>query len=487
MADSPFPRALLLSAGLLCASLVAVGAGLGGALARPEASALVGLPEATRKQAAQLYRSVRWQPWNSYEYMRLGEFFLAHNRPRTAIEWLRRATVWNWNFGGYQPWYYMGLAHRASAQQALAQADFLKVLQLNPDYVAARVQLVNLMLDRGQFENAANGYAALAHAGADQTRIQLGLGTALMRMGDYTGAANAFSQAVARFAAFGDAHAGLAAALKAQGDEARAARETRLARSFRFVVPLRTDDPLTETMERDFPTGLSLFQAAARNRDPRGAAETMERALSLDPSMTFGWEFLIALYGQTHRQKEAERAWGKLHQIEPNSARGRYELAVALTRTGGDRATVAGLLKQAIALDPDYAEAHRMLGVVAQLGGDRVEAERQYRTAFASDPALAEAHVDLGILLVKNGQGSAGLAELLRALAPPCEQPERILARELAGLRDNPIVPSFLQAVRAQAVEQNRLSLITLLNNSGGPRAPQPIGLQDMMDAATSR
>ena len=487
MADSPFPRAVLLSAGLLGVSLVAVGAGLGGALAHPEASALAGLPEATRKQASELYWSVRWQPWNSYQYMRLGEFFLANNRPKVAIEWLHRATVWNWDFGAYQPWYYLGLAHRALGQQAEAQTDFRKVLQLNPDYVAARIQLVNLMLDRGQFEDAANAYATLASRGADRTRIQQSLGTALLRMGDYAGAAQAFSLAISRFAAFGDAHAGLAAALKAQGDEARAARETRLANNFRFVVPLHIDDPLIETMERDFPTGLTLFQAAARNRDPHGAAETMECAVALDPTLTFGWEYLIALYGQTHRPEDAERAWGKLKKLEPNSVRGRYELAVALTRTGGDRATVADLLKQAIALDPDYAEGHRMLGVVSQLGGDRDEAERQYRAAFASDPALAEAHVDLGMLLVKGGQGSAGLAELLRALAPPCEQPERILSRELAGLRDNPIVPSFVQAVRAQAAQQNRLSLITLLNNRGGPRAPQPIGLPDLMDATTGR
>jgi tetratricopeptide (TPR) repeat protein len=481
MADSPFLRAVLLSAGLLGVSLVAVGAGLGGAMARPEDAALAGLPDAARKQANELYSSVRWKPWSSNEYMRLGEFFLANNRPAKAIEWLHRATVWS--SGAYQPWYYIGLAQLASGRTSEAQAAFHKVLELNPDYIAARVQLANIMLDHGQADDAANAYTSLLRAGADQTRIQLNLGKALMRMGDNASAGLAFSQALARFSAFGEAHAGLAAALKAQGEESRAAREAQFSFNFRNVVPLHTDDPLRERMEREFPTALTLFQEAARTRDTHAAIEIMERALSLDPSMTFGWEYMIALYGRAHRPQDARRAWESLRKLEPNSVRGRYELAVALTQAE-DRAPAAELLNQAITLDPAYAEAHRMLGVVNQLEGNLPDADRHFRAALEIDPALAEAHVDLGMLRLKEGRTSAAQAELLRALAPPCEQPDRILIRELAALQSSPIVPSFEQAVRTQAAEQNRLTLITLLNNRW-TRAPTPyIGLPDIMEPA---
>ncbi len=113
-----------------------------------------------------------------------------------------------------------------------------------------------------------------------------------------------------------------------------------------------------------------------------------------------------------------------------------------------------------------------MLGVVAELDEDRAEAARQFRLAIDGDPALAEAYVDLGLLLLKNGDSKQGQAELLRALAPPCEQPDRTLARELAALKDNPAEPAFEEGVRAQAEAQNRLSLITLLNNRRKPAAP---------------
>lgn len=469
MSDSPLPRAVLLSGGLLSAALLIAYGGLGFTFSHHEPAVLAGLPEPTRLRAEDLYSSVRWQPWNSAAYMRLGELFLANNRTAPAIEWLRRATGWS---SGFEPWYYLGLAQRAAHRIADADASFRAVLRINPDYVAARVQLANLLLDRGLPADAAAAFKDLPGT-VDRPRVFNGLGIALLQQHDYPNAQRAFSTALARFSAYGEARAGLAAALKAQGDETRAAREARLAFNWRAVVPIRTDDPLTESMEQDFPTGLSLFQSAARNRDPRVSLAPMEKAVALDPSMTFAWEYLITLYGLAQRPQDAEKAWGKLQRLDPKSTRGRYELAVALTQNG-NRPKARTLLNEALALDPAFAEAHRMLGVIAQVDGNRDEAARQFRAAFETDPALAEAHVDLGLMLIAGGDTKQGQAELLRALLPPAEQPERTLTRELASLAGNAAEPAFEQAVRAQATAQNQLSLITLLNTRATPAPPRP-------------
>jgi Tfp pilus assembly protein PilF len=467
MADSPFPRVAAFSLGLICVATLAAYAGLGWSIARPENQALAGLPQATQAQARQLYSSVRLAPWSSSGYIRLGMFFLANSRPAPAAGWLQRAIVWDAR--SWQAWYYLGLAERASHKPVPAEADFRKVLSLNPDYVAAKRQLGALMLERRQFADAADAYTALLlRTDADQARVLQGIGLAVFGMGIYPRAERAFYQALARFAPYGDAHSGEAAAFQAQGETQQAAHESRLAHNWREMEPSRTDDPLTEQMESDFPTALSLIRTAVRDRDPRTAVVNMEKALALDPGMVLGWENIIALYGKVHRPKDAERAWNNLARLDPNNVRGRFDLAQALA-AAGDRTKAAVFLHQVLAIDPSYAEAHRVLGVDAELDGNREEAARQFRAAFESDPALAQAHVDLGILLLQSGREKEAQAELLRALLPPCYSPEQTFINEITLIKDPAARRAFGQVVRLQAAERKQLGLITILNNPGRP------------------
>jgi len=477
MADSAFPRVAALSLGLVLASSLICYATLGVSLARPDSAALAGLPEASQMQAHSLYNAVMLEPWNPLADMRMGEFFLANDRPAPAIAWLLRAV--RWDTTEWRAWYYLGLAQRAARKYADAEASFKKTLALNPDYVAARVQLAHLLLDRGRNEDALLAYQGLARSGADQVRLAVAAGTASLRLKHYQEAQRSFAQALSRFAPYGDAHAGMAEALRAAGDEEHAKREDRLAHNSRGVVPLITDDPLTDQMQQDFPTAFSLYQRAARDPDPKNAAATMEKALALDPRMVAAWEAVISIYGLAHRPADAERAWFQLAALDPNNLRGRYDLGIALGRNS-ERSKSAVYLNQVLALDPSYAGANRMLGQLAELDGNKEEAARQFRIAMEKDPVMAEAHVDLGMLLLKSGDAKEAMAEFLRALLPPCEQPERTLLRELADLRNNPVEASFEEAVRAQAEQKQQPSLITVLNTRKRPARPSAIGLSGM-------
>ncbi len=466
-----------LSAGLLCASALAMYAGMGWSLARPETEALAGLPQATQEQARGLYSDLRKKPWDSMAEMRLGEFYLANGRPAVSADWLRRALVWTPQ--SWQGWYYLGCAERSLHHFLAAHTAFKRVLALNSDYVAARLQMAWLLLDGGLYQDAEEVFSALLRVpGVDQTRIAQAIGTAQLKSGKLQLAERSFLQAVIRAPSYGDAHAGLAATLRAEGDNQRAEREERLARSLVGVVPPIADDPLTDAMQQEFPTALTLMQQAARERDPQNAIEPMQRALSLNPRLPNGWEVMISLYGQTRRVKEAEKAWAQLEKTDPKNVGGRYAVAVALAQAG-ERQKAAEYLKQVMELDPGNAEAYRMMGVVRQLEGNRDEAAKYYQRAFETDPALGEAYVDLGLMRWKLGLAREAQAILLKALLPPCEQPDRVLLRVLGTIQQDPAFEaSFELAVRAQAEEHKQPLLITVLNNRKKPEAePTPVVL----------
>ena len=71
----------------------------------------------------------------------------------------------------------------------------------------------------------------------------------------------------------------------------------------------------------------------------------------------------------------------------------------------------------ALAIDDGFAEAHRGRALVLDLGfGRSEEAERSYRRAIALKPDYSEAHNDLGQLLARTGRYEAAIAQFDAAL-----------------------------------------------------------------------
>ena len=360
MQGFPFFKLAGLAGGLLCSSALAVYVGMGWSLARPETEALAGLPRTTQIQGSRtLRRSAGASPGAAMPKSGWACFFWRTTGRRRQPPGC--SGHWSGNPDSWQAWYYLGRAQRAAHHYGAAQTALKKVIALNPDYVAARVQIADLLMDGGLYDDASGAYTALLRAGGDELRMAESIGNAELRGGHYRAAERAYTQVLARFPSYGEAHAGLAVALKALGEQQRASREERLARNYEGIVPVLPDDPLTEEMEQEFPTAGSLFQRAIRDRDPKNGIETMRKALSLDPEMRDGWIAMITLYGQAHQPRDAEDALRLLEQIDPKNERGRYAVAVALTQAGS-RTKAAEYLKQAIVLEPSDADAHRMAG-----------------------------------------------------------------------------------------------------------------------------
>jgi Tfp pilus assembly protein PilF len=75
------------------------------------------------------------------------------------------------------------------------------------------------------------------------------------------------------------------------------------------------------------------------------------------------------------------------------------------------------LFDKAIALRPDYAEAHLRRGVLHARAKENDAALEELRTAVSADSDSAEAHYDLAKMLAVIGRGDESLSELQDCLA----------------------------------------------------------------------
>jgi len=91
-----------------------------------------------------------------------------------------------------------------------------------------------------------------------------------------------------------------------------------------------------------------------------------------------------------------------------------FDLARELVNDGnGDEALRHA--RAAIAIAPEFAKAHVLVGFLEQSKGDLDAAIAEYRAAIALDPKYSVAHFDLGGALLMRGDASGALASLLEA------------------------------------------------------------------------
>lgn len=96
-----------------------------------------------------------------------------------------------------------------------------------------------------------------------------------------------------------------------------------------------------------------------------------------------------------------------------------YNLAAVLRYRGLAEQSLEAL-RQAIALKPDYFEAHNNLGVLLEHGGQLDQAADAYRKAIELSPQFADAYFNLGNLYQRRGEVRAAIAAYQKAvLAKP--------------------------------------------------------------------
>jgi len=104
-------------------------------------------------------------------------------------------------------------------------------------------------------------------------------------------------------------------------------------------------------------------------------------------------------------------------EIDPKSAPARCYYAVSLWRSAEEKpdanaGQIERLLEDAVALDPQFADAHLELGALYAEQAKYSDAIPEYRRAIAINPDLAAAHYRLAQVYARTGDRAAAETEL---------------------------------------------------------------------------
>jgi 2-polyprenyl-3-methyl-5-hydroxy-6-metoxy-1,4-benzoquinol methylase/Flp pilus assembly protein TadD len=165
------------------------------------------------------------------------------------------------------------------------------------------------------------------------------------------------------------------------------------------------------------PAALPVIQAALEHHRAGRLSQAKaiyQQILQARPDHADALHYLGALLLGEGDAEAAAELIGKAAHIHPSRAM-YYNLGNALKALGRLR-EAAEYYRKAIALKPDYAEAHVNLGNTLQAEGRLDEAIGHYRRALHANPDLPSAHVNLGNALNELGRPGEAVASYLRAL-----------------------------------------------------------------------
>ena len=246
-------------------------------------------------------------------------------------------------------------------------------------------------------EQRGNGAAALsllweaAGLTPQDGEIQHALGSALERIGALDGAIDAYRAAVRGQRPPRGASNSLVLALVKAGrsDEAIA-----YARGLTAASPNDAD--------RWFTLGLAQAEV-----DVNGAIDSFRRALALDERHALArYNLGLVLY----RTDRFQAAIDELHRALAIQPRPEVHYTLGnIHRHLGDLDRAARALNDAVAANPDFADAHLALGTVLKARGDLKRAEASLRRAAAIRPDLAAPHIVLAqtLALARDEKGAA--------------------------------------------------------------------------------
>jgi predicted O-linked N-acetylglucosamine transferase (SPINDLY family) len=272
------------------------------------------------------------------------------------------------------------ITHHQAGRLGDAEADYRRLLALQPDNADVFFNLAVALRQQGRDEEAVAAYRRTLTLRLDYTEAHYNLGNLLLAAGRLDDAVHAYEQALRCKPDHADARRNLSAALLAQATA-----------RFNAANALR-DEGRNEEAERE-------YRAALRS----------------DPTMLQARVNLGALLCAMCRTDEGIAEYGQAIALAPDNAEPHYNLGNALHELGRlPKAEQAW--RKAIALDPDHAQAHGNLAGMLTMQGRIEEGLATYRRALTLTPDDPELNSNYLLCLhYSENEAPAALFEAHRA------------------------------------------------------------------------
>ncbi|HLJ96292.1 MAG TPA: tetratricopeptide repeat protein, partial [Gemmataceae bacterium] len=290
----------------------------------------------------------------------------------------------------------------------------VELCDCTPD--AARLQLGELLIDQGQWDEAKEQFLRILRVQSGNARALLGLGRVMYEQGQLSDAVAHLTRCTA------DPHTRKAASTLLAQVYGRLANPSAAEQALRQVAELPKDaewvDPFQEKVH-ELQVGQQTALVRADKLINQGrysdAVRLLQQTVQDYPNSASGWMMLGRAWIGGKDPGAAERSLRKAIEMDPAVADAQFYLGVALFLQK-QHAAAATCFRQAVELKPDFAQAHLDLGHCLREQGDDTGAMAAFRTAIQQKPDYAAAHFNLAALLLKRGQREEALVHLRHAV-----------------------------------------------------------------------
>jgi predicted CXXCH cytochrome family protein len=144
---------------------------------------------------------------------------------------------------------------------------------------------------------------------------------------------------------------------------------------------------------------LGLGNAFEQSRQLANAADVFQRATHLYPGNAPAWQKLGEVYVKQRQKAEALDTLRKSVELDPDVPEAHYALGTLWSQPGGDPQRAEASFREAIRLQPDYAQARMNLAIVLFQEKRVDEAGYEFEYAIRIRPSYALGHFNYGLML----------------------------------------------------------------------------------------
>jgi tetratricopeptide (TPR) repeat protein len=326
-------------------------------------------------------------------------------------------------------WPYMIGIELLDQDQDAAVACFRRSVAVCGEETLPRLRLGELLLERGETDEAEALFRAAAEKTPDDPRVQFDLGQVCLARDDVNGALDYLRKAAAGAAGVKPVHAALAQALHRHGDEKGAEEERRM------LAKIPAGDTWFDPWigkAKEYWVGMRARMARISAYEKQGArAEAVVASRQLVqryPDSALARLILGEMLNREGSVGAAEPVLREAIKMDPNRGKSYFELGYSLqNQNKGEEA--ADCYRKGLALDSEDAMGHYNLAIDLASLDDEAGAEEHFRAAIHYRPDFTEAFMGLAMLLGKQGHEKEAVEQAEEAVrvAPQDKRPAALL------------------------------------------------------------